>query len=113
VAARPGVRKSLVEMAAFTCCLRIRRVIVRDQVMRHDPNLAVYNGSWINVRLLFDIQWMDVEAEVRRLTTAIGSAKSRRRNIISEEHRADYFCRRPTEDIDRQNSGFEVPDSTP
>jgi hypothetical protein len=35
----------------------------------------------------------------------IGIARTRRRNIISEEYRADYFRRRPLEDIERQNSG--------
>ena len=138
--------------------------------MRHNPNSAVYNGSYINERVRFDVQsavlerpsadgvlrmlthmslmrdprapvhvpddvlaalppdpditaleqqreqlkagayrvqGTDVEAEVRRLTAAIGSARSRRRNIISEEYRADYFRRRPTEDIERQNSGQE------
>jgi hypothetical protein len=138
--------------------------------MRHNPNSAVYNGSYINERVRFDVQsavlerpsadgvlrmlthmslmrdprapihvpddvlaalppdpdittleqereqlkagayrvqGTDVEAEVRRLTAAIGSAKSRRRNIISEEYRADYFRRRPTEDIERQNNGQE------
>jgi hypothetical protein len=138
--------------------------------MRHNPNSAVYNGSYINERVRFDVQsavlerpsadgvlrmlthmslmrdprapihvpddvlaalppdpditaleqereklkagayrvqGTDVEAEVRRLTTAIGSARSRRRNIISEEYRADYFRRRPTEDIEKQNSGQE------
>ncbi|KAG4427387.1 hypothetical protein IFR05_017130 [Cadophora sp. M221] len=143
---------------------------VQDQVMRHNPNSAVYNGAYINERVRFDVQsavlerpsadgvlrmlthmslmrdprapihvpddvlaalppdpnitaleqereklkagayrvqGTDVEAEVRRLTTAIGSARSRRRNIISEEYRADYFRRRPTEDIERQNRGQE------
>ncbi|TVY12529.1 hypothetical protein LARI1_G009432 [Lachnellula arida] len=143
---------------------------VRDQVMRHNPNSAVYNGSYINERVRFDVQsavlerpsadgvlrmltYMSlmrdprapvhvpddvlaalppdpditafeqqreqlkagtyrvqgtgVEAEVRRLTVAIGSARSKRRNIISEEYRADYFRRRPTEDIERQNNGQE------
>ncbi len=55
----------------------------------------------------FRIQGTEIKAEVRRLTTAIGSARSRRRNIISEEFRADYFRRRPTEDIKRQNNGHE------
>ena len=55
----------------------------------------------------YRVQGTDVETEVRRLTTAIGSARSRHRNIISEEYRADYFRRRPTEDIERQNSGQE------
>ncbi|KAH8589904.1 hypothetical protein B0O99DRAFT_522359, partial [Bisporella sp. PMI_857] len=55
----------------------------------------------------YRVQGTDVEAEVRRLTTAIGSAKSRRRDIISEEYRAGYFRRRPTEDIERQNRGQE------
>jgi len=53
----------------------------------------------------YRIQGTEIKAEVRRLTTAIGSARSRRRNIISEEYRADYFRRRPMEDIARQNSG--------
>jgi hypothetical protein len=53
----------------------------------------------------YRIQGTDVEAEVRRLIAVIGSARSRRRNIISEEYRADYFRRRPIEDIERQNSG--------
>jgi Protein of unknown function (DUF3435) len=53
----------------------------------------------------YRIQGTEVEAEVRRLTAEIGSARTRRRNIISEEYRADYFRRRPTEDIERQNSG--------
>jgi hypothetical protein len=138
--------------------------------MRHNPNSAVYNGSYINERVPFDVQsavlerpsadgvlrmlthmslmrdprapvqvpddvlaalppnpdiialeqqqeqlkagayrvqGTDVEAEVRRLTAAIGSARSRRRNIISKEYQADYFRRRPTEDIERQNSGQE------
>jgi Protein of unknown function (DUF3435) len=138
--------------------------------MRHNPNSAIYNGSYINKRVRFDVQsavlerpsadgvlrmlthmslmrdprapvhvpddvlaalppdpdiaaleqqreqlkagayrvqGTDVQAEVRRLTAAIGSARSRRRNIISEEYRADYFRRRPTEDIKRQNSGQE------
>jgi len=143
-------------------CLGTATDAVRDQVMRYNPNSAVYNGSYINERVRFDVQsavlerpsadgvlrmlthmslmrdprapvhvpddvlaalspdpditaleqqreqlktgaysvqGTDVEAEVRRLTAAIGSARSRRRNIISEEYRADYFRRRPTEDI--------------
>jgi hypothetical protein len=55
----------------------------------------------------YRVQGTDVKAEVRRLTAAIGGARSRRRNIISKEYRADYFRRRPTEDIERQNSGQE------
>jgi hypothetical protein len=55
----------------------------------------------------YRIQGTDVQAEVRRLTAAIGSAKGRRRNIVSEEYRADYFRRRPTEDVERQNNGHE------
>jgi hypothetical protein len=53
----------------------------------------------------YRIQGTEVEAEVRRLTAEIGTARTRRRNIISEEYRAGYFRRRPTEDIERQNSG--------
>ncbi|XMA20273.1 hypothetical protein WAI453_013064 [Rhynchosporium graminicola] len=140
---------------------------VRDQVIRHNPNSAVYNGAYINERVPFDIlsavlerpsadgilrmlthmslmrdprapvhvpddvlvalppdprivdleqqraqlkagaykiQGSEVEAEVRRLTAEIGTTRTRRRNIISEEYRADYFRRRPIEDIERQNS---------
>jgi hypothetical protein len=143
--------------------------------MRHNPNSAVYNGSYINERVRFDVQsavlerpsadgvlrmlthmslmrdprapvhvpddvlaalppdpditaleqqreqlkagayrvqGTRVEAEVRRLTAAIGSARSKRRNIISEEYRADYFRRRPTEDIERQNRGQEEEEYT-
>ncbi|KAL5329359.1 hypothetical protein ACEPPN_002871 [Leptodophora sp. 'Broadleaf-Isolate-01'] len=47
----------------------------------------------------------EVEAEVRRLTAEIGTTRTRRRNIISEEYRADYFRRRLLKDIERQNSG--------
>jgi hypothetical protein len=53
----------------------------------------------------YRIQGTEVEAEVRRLTAEIGTARTRRRNIISEEYRADYFRRRPLEDIERQNRG--------
>jgi hypothetical protein len=143
---------------------------VRDQVIRYNPNAAVYNRVYINEQVLFDvlsavlerpsadgvlrmlmyisliqdprapihvpddvlavllpdpditaleqereklkagayrIQGTDVEAEVRCLTAAIGSAKGRRCNIVSEEYRADYFRRRPTEDVERQNNGYE------
>ncbi|KAH9209210.1 hypothetical protein DL95DRAFT_438073 [Leptodontidium sp. 2 PMI_412] len=51
------------------------------------------------------IQGTEVEAEVRRLTAEIGTARTRWRNIISEEYRADYFRRRPLKDIERQNRG--------
>ncbi|KAF7912284.1 uncharacterized protein EAF01_001305 [Botrytis porri] len=92
---------------------------VRDQVMRHKAMSGVYNGAYINERIRFDVQSavferpsadgvLHIEAEVRRLTNEIGSARSRRRKIISEEYRADYFRRRPTEDIERQNNGYEA-----
>jgi Protein of unknown function (DUF3435) len=55
----------------------------------------------------YRIQGTDVEAEVRSLAAAIGSARSRRRNIVSEEYRAEYFRSRPTQDIERQNRGEE------
>jgi hypothetical protein len=44
---------------------------------------------------------------VRRLTTVISSARSRRYNIISKEYQADYFRLRLTKDIKRQNIGQE------
>ncbi len=53
----------------------------------------------------YRVHGTDIEAEIRRLTAAIGSARTRRRNIISQEYRDDYFRRRPTEDIERRNSG--------
>jgi hypothetical protein len=53
----------------------------------------------------YRIQGTSIEAEVRRLTAAIGSARTRRRNIISQEYRDEYFRCRPTEDIERHNSG--------
>ena len=156
-------------------CLGSATDAVRDQVMRHLPNSAVYNGAYINERVRFDvqsavlerpsadgilrilthmslmrdprapvhvpddvlaalppdpdivaleqrreelkagayrIQGTGVEAEVRRLTAEINSARTRRRNIISEEYRADYFRRRPTEDIERQNSGQQEEEYT-
>ncbi|KAH7418717.1 hypothetical protein BKA64DRAFT_730274 [Cadophora sp. MPI-SDFR-AT-0126] len=148
---------------------------VRDQVMRHNPNSAVYNAAYINERVLFDvqsavlerpsadgilrmlthmslmrdprapvhvpddvlaafppdpritdleekraqlkagayrIQGTEVEAEVRRLTSEISIARTRRRNVISQEFRADYFRRRPIEDIERQNSGQQEEEYT-
>ncbi|KAG9228633.1 hypothetical protein BJ875DRAFT_489673 [Amylocarpus encephaloides] len=141
---------------------------VRDQVMRHNANSALYNGHYANEKVRFDvqsaglgrpsidcvlrmlthmslmcdprapvhvpdeylaalppdpiitaleqereqlkagayrIQGTSIEAEVRRLTAAIGSARTKRRNIISQEYRDEYFRRRPTEDIERHNSG--------
>ncbi|KFY93086.1 hypothetical protein V500_03919 [Pseudogymnoascus sp. VKM F-4518 (FW-2643)] len=141
---------------------------VRDQVMRHNANSALYNGHYANEKVRFDvqsaglgrpsvdgvlrmlthmslmcdprapvhvpdeylaalppdpvitaleqereqlkagayrIQGTSIEAEVRRLTAAIGSARTKRRNIISQEFRDDYFRRRPTEDIERHNNG--------
>ncbi|OAF57260.1 hypothetical protein VC83_04818 [Pseudogymnoascus destructans] len=53
----------------------------------------------------YRIQGTSIEAEVRRLTGAIGSARTKRRNIISQEFRDEYFRRRPTEDIERHNNG--------
>jgi len=29
--------------------------MVRDQVMRHNPNSVVYNGAYINERVLFNV----------------------------------------------------------
>lgn len=53
----------------------------------------------------YRIQGTEVEAQVRRFTAEIDMARTRQRNIISEEYRADYFRRRSLEDIERQNSG--------
>lgn len=66
-----------------------------------DPNIVVFEQQ----REKLKAENFRIEAEVRRLTAEIGSARTRRRNIISEEYRADYFRRRPTEDIERQNNG--------
>ena len=60
----------------------------------------------------YRIQGTEVEVEVRRLTSEIGIARTRRRNIISQEFRADYFRRRPIEDIERQNSGQQEEEYT-
>jgi len=142
---------------------------VRDQVMRQNPNSAVFNGAYINERVRFDVQsaflgrpsatgllrvfthmslrrdprapihvpdevlealprdseieelerqreqlkagtyrlkGREVEKEARRLNNMINAARTRRRNAISEAYRADYFRRRPTEDIERQNRGL-------
>ncbi|KAF7944137.1 hypothetical protein EAE96_010541 [Botrytis aclada] len=74
-----------------------------------DPHITALEQERQNLKgPSYRIQGTDIEAEVRRLTNEIGSARSRRRKIISEEYRADYFCRRPTEDIERQNNGYEA-----
>ena len=159
---------SRIDRSANRPFLGVATDAVRDQVMRHNPNSAVYNGAYINKRVPFDvlsavlkrpsadgilrmlthmslmrdpcapvhipddvlaalpldpdivalkqqrealkagayrIQGTEIEAEVWRLTAEISSAKTRRRNIISEEYRADYFRRRPIDDIEKQNSG--------
>jgi hypothetical protein len=71
-----------------------------------DPNIVHLEQQRAQLKAgAYRIQGTEVEAEVRRLTAEIGSARTRRRNIISEEYRADYFRRRPTEDIERQNNG--------
>ena len=36
-------------------CLGAATDAVRDQVMRHNPNSAVYNGAYINERVPFDV----------------------------------------------------------
>ncbi|ESZ91660.1 FluG domain-containing protein [Sclerotinia borealis F-4128] len=55
----------------------------------------------------YRIEGTEIKKEVRRLSNAIATAKSRRRNVISEEYRADYFRCRPTEDIEKQNNGHK------
>jgi hypothetical protein len=55
----------------------------------------------------YRIQGTEIEAEVQRLTATIRNTKSRRRKIMSEEFRANYFRRRPTEDIEGQKNGQE------
>ncbi|KFY20821.1 hypothetical protein V491_03397 [Pseudogymnoascus sp. VKM F-3775] len=72
----------------------------------------------------YRIKGTSIEAEVRRLTAAIGSARTKCRNIISQEFRDEYFRRRPTEDIERHNNGqleeeyiepvveYEIPERT-
>ncbi|KAH6711265.1 hypothetical protein BKA61DRAFT_435039, partial [Leptodontidium sp. MPI-SDFR-AT-0119] len=73
-----------------------------------DPNITAFKQEREKLKArAYRVQGTDVEAEVRRLTTAIGSARSQRRNVISEEYRADYFRRPPTEDIERQYRGQE------
>jgi hypothetical protein len=71
-----------------------------------DPDIVALEQQREELKAgVYRIQGTEVEAEVRRLTAEIGSARARRQNILSEEYRADYFRRRPTEDIERQNSG--------
>lgn len=71
-----------------------------------DPDIAALEQHREALKAgAYRIQGTEIEAEVRRLTAEIGSARTRRRNIISEEYRADYFRRRPIEDIEKQNSG--------
>lgn len=46
-----------------------------------------------------------VKDEVQRLNASIKNAETKRRYAVLEEFRADYFRRRPTEDIEKQNKG--------
>ncbi|ELR08510.1 hypothetical protein GMDG_03209 [Pseudogymnoascus destructans 20631-21] len=39
------------------------------------------------------------------ITALEQDARTKRRNIISQEFQDEYFCRRPTEDIERHNNG--------
>ncbi|KAH6716475.1 hypothetical protein BKA61DRAFT_343191, partial [Leptodontidium sp. MPI-SDFR-AT-0119] len=50
-------------------------------------------GNVSSILFAFKMKGTEVEAEVRRLTADIGIAQTQRRNIISEEYRADYFRR--------------------
>jgi hypothetical protein len=71
-----------------------------------DPDVTILEQEREKLKArVYRVQGTDIEAEVRRLTTVIGSTRSRHRNIISKEYRTDYFRRRPTEDIEKQNSG--------
>ena len=73
-----------------------------------DPNIVALEQQRDRLKDgVYRIQGTVVEAEVRRLTTAIGTARSRHRNIVSQEYRDEYFRNRPTEDIERQNRGEE------
>jgi len=73
-----------------------------------DPEIAALEQERERLKAgQYRVLGTDIEAEVRRLTAAIGSARSKRRTVISDEYRADYFRRRPTEDIERQNNGEE------
>jgi hypothetical protein len=54
----------------------------------------------------YRIQGKKVAKEVRRLNATINNAKTRRRNMISNQYRAHYFRRRPTEDIEKQSRGI-------
>jgi hypothetical protein len=77
-------------------------------VLPPDPDITVLKQERKKLKAgAYRVQGTDIEAEVRQLTTVIGSTRSRYRNIISEEYRADYFRRRPTEDIEKQNSRQE------
>jgi phage terminase small subunit len=75
-------------------------------VLPPDPDIVALEQRREELKAgAYRIQGTEVEVEVRRFTTKIGSARTRRRNIISEEYRADYFRRRPIEDIEKQNNG--------
>jgi Protein of unknown function (DUF3435) len=78
-----------------------------------DPDITALEQQQEQLKAgAYRVQGTRVETEVRRLTAAISSARSKYRNIISEEYRADYFRRRPTEDIERQNKGQEEEEYT-
>ncbi|KAH9207662.1 hypothetical protein DL95DRAFT_468460 [Leptodontidium sp. 2 PMI_412] len=87
--------------------------------MRDNPDSAVYNRAYINERVRFDVQSAVPECPsadgVLRMLTHEPHARSPIYTVQGagvetsslEEYRADYFRRRPTEDIERQNCGQE------
>ncbi|KAG9230109.1 hypothetical protein BJ875DRAFT_385848, partial [Amylocarpus encephaloides] len=91
----------------------ILRILTYISLIR-DPRAPIYVPDDVLIALPLDliilksrayrIQGTEFEAEVRRLTAEISITRTRRQNIISKEYRAEYFRRRPIEDIERQNS---------
>jgi len=102
-----GVLRMLTHMSL----MRDTRALVHvpdDVLAALPPDPAIVDLKQQRERLkagVYRIQGTEIEKEVWQLTAAINSAKNRRRKVISEEYRADYFRCRPTEDIERHNSG--------
>ncbi|OBT53129.1 hypothetical protein VE04_05757 [Pseudogymnoascus sp. 24MN13] len=102
-----GVLKMLTHMSLM--CDPRAPVHVPEEVLDAlppDPDITALEQERVQLKAgAYRIRGTSIEAEVRRLTSTINSARIRRRNIISQEYREEYFRRRPTEDIERHNNG--------
>jgi hypothetical protein len=102
-----GVLRMLTHMSLM--CDPCAPVHVPDEVLAAlppDPIITALEQEREQLKAgAYRIQGTSIEAEVRRLTSAIGSARTRRRNVVSQEYRDEYFRCRPTEDIERHNNG--------